>query len=439
MEFNFSLYKKHEFLGFWEDPEIPGKKVAGLLKYDPFEGVTLELEDSFKRQSNKFICGTASGTEITLVNCYAFKWNGSEFNFGLKYTPSHINASTILIGANVKNFSDFIVEQFYFKTDDIKQWSQISGFEGSLPYPGEKIKEINFNYRLLEPTLFFESDSEKIYLGTNLEVARNFPHSEDPNFKETHYFKIDSLNDFEECHKHTTNISRFLSFSTRSNINVEYISARANGNLVSVLEKRHPIILGFKSDSIELAKMFFCLPRYKDKISHLYSSWIKFTDSCTGFIDLYFYNPSKLLSDIFLRSAQSLEEIHRYNNNGSDNFGYKRRIESLFAEFDYVMSYTGDKEKFSKLVQDHRDFFSHWFEKKRHLILDDIKLEHLARDSNLLFELSILKNLGLNEDNIVHAIMYCQDYSLYLHWKGPDYIGHFPRKIQWKNDDIEGK
>ena len=158
MEFKFSLYKKHEFLGLWEDPETPGKKVVGLLKYDPIEGISLELEDSFKKQSNKFIRGIASGTEITIVNCFASTWNGSEFNFGLKYTPSHINASVVLIGASVRNFPDFSVEQFYFKTDDIKQWSQISGFEGALPYPREKIKEINFNYRLLEPTLFFESD-----------------------------------------------------------------------------------------------------------------------------------------------------------------------------------------------------------------------------------------------------------------------------------------
>ncbi|MUK47545.1 hypothetical protein GNP79_19565 [Aliivibrio fischeri] len=439
MEFKFSLYKKHEFLGLWEDPETPGKKVVGLLKYDPIEGISLELEDSFKRQSNKFIRGIASGTEITIVNCFASTWNGSEFNFGLKYAPSHINASVVLIGASVRNFPDFSVEQFYFKTDDIKQWSQISGFEGSLPYPGEKIKEINFNYRLLEPTLFFESDREKIYLGTNLEVARNFPHSEDPNFKETHYFRIDGLSDFEECNKHITTISRFLSFSTRNDINIEYISARANGNSVSILEKRQSIILGFKAKNMELAKMFFCLPRHKDKISQLYSSWINFTDSCTDFIDLYFYNPSNLLSDVFLRSAQSLEEIHRYNNKGSDKFGFKRRIESLFAEFDYVMNYTGEKEKFSQLIQDHRDYFSHWFEKKRHLILDGIKLECLARDANLLFELSILKNLDLNHNEIVHAVMHCQDYSLYLHWKGPEYLGHFPREIQWKNDDKEGE
>lgn len=404
-----------------------------MLKYDPVEGITLALEESFKRQSNKYICGVSSGTEITLVDCYASKWKGSEFNFGLKYAPSKMSVMQIFIGAKFQDFDDLDIKHCYLKTDDIKQWSQISGFENDIPLQGSKVEEINFKYRIVKPVKFYKNDLEDIDLYTCLSVPKCFPHSEDATLRETHYFKIKGINNYQICNKHIFNISRFLSLSTRQNINIEFVSMQVNDSMVSHLERRSPILLGFKAKAKakNINSMLLCLPVHKDNISNLYSAWLNFTDSCTGFINLYFYNPSKLLSDIFLRSAQSLEEIHRFNNKGSKQ-GFRKRIESLFSEFEYVMKYVGKKEKFAQLMLDHRDYFSHWFKKKQHLILDSEKLEYLAKDANLLLELCILKNLKLSEKTIIHTIMHCPDYSMYLCWDSSSKPTHFKRHIQWE-------
>jgi hypothetical protein len=429
--FEFSLYNKHEFLGLWEDPENPENKVAGLLKYDPDDGITLELESSFKRQANQFICGVAGGMDITLVNCYAFKWNGSEFTFGITYRPSKMSAMQVFIGAKFRDFEKLNIEHCYFKTDSIKQWSRLSGFE-ELPLQIDSTTEINFKYTLPKPVLFFKDEGKSIDILTHFHVPASFPTSDDLSLIEYNFFKVSNIRGYDECNKHILNVTRFLSFSMRNNINVEAIMLRSDERMIHVLERRRPITLGFKANSVNLRTMFFSLTRHKDEISNLYASWVIFTDSCTDFINLYFDNPSNLLSDIFSRSVQSLEEIHRLNSQ-DHKMGFQRRIEDLFSKFEEVMGKVGDKKAFSKLLLDHRDYFTHWFEKKQPLILEGEKLHLLAKDANLLFELCLLKNIGLSTTKIIHTIMHCQDYQMYLYWPNNSSSEHHKRPIQWLN------
>jgi hypothetical protein len=93
---------------------------------------------------------------------------------------------------------------------------------------------------------------------------------------------------------------------------------------------------------------------------------------------------------IFLSKAQALEEFHRRTKSGSDRWGFKNRISNLFERFSGVMNHTGDKDSFAQLILDHRDYFSHWFQKKQTKVFYDARLDYLTRDANLLLEMGVI-------------------------------------------------
>lgn len=431
MQYKYSLNEKHQFLGLWTDPEEPHKKVVGLLKYDPDEGITLELEESFKRQSNSYICGIASGTKITIINSFATEWNGSEFNYGLEYSPSLLIIEQIFIGYSFNDLDDLEIQSCLVKTSDVKIWSGISGFETIIPSMGTELSEIDLKYRLRDAIDIYKSPTDNISLHTKLTIPEDFPNSEEIGLTETQYFEFEGMENYNSYSKHIELICKFMSFSMRCNINVEYVQLEINDSYVSHIQKKEPINLAFNASEKKLLNMFYCYSRSKDSVSNYYGNWIKFYESCTDFIDLYFYNQSKLTSDLFLRTVQSLEEMHRHRNEGTNRCGFKRRISSLFEEFDFIMKRAGNKEIFSQLVLDHRAYYTHWFKKKRDKLLKKNEIDYLLRDANLLLELCILKVFGMSEQEITFAIMHCQDYQLYLHWESAPPLSTPPRPIKW--------
>ncbi len=433
MEYKYSLNEKHQFLGLWNDPEEPHKKVVGLLKYDPNEGITLELEESFKRQSNSYICGFASGTKITIVNSFATEWNGSIFNFGLQYSPSKLIIEQIFIGHSFNDINDLEIQNCLVKTDDVKVWSGISGFEKILPSMNQESSEIDLKYQFRDAIDIYKSHKKKISLNTQLTIPRDFPNTEEIGLTETQYFKFEGMDNYHSYTKHIDSICKFMSFSMRCNINIEYVQFKIHDSYVGHIQKRDPINLAFKASEKKLLNMFYCYRRSKDSISNYYENWTDFYENCTDFIDLYFYNQSMLISDLFLRTVQSLEEMHRHRNEGTNKCGFKRRISSLFKEFDFIMKRTGNKDTFSQLILDHRAYYTHWFKKKRDKLLEKKEREYLLRDANLLLELCILKVFGMSEQDITFAIKHCQDYQFYLHWESASPLPNRPRPIKWDN------
>ena len=111
---------------------------------------------------------------------------------------------------------------------------------------------------------------------------------------------------------------------------------------------------------------------------------------------LYFMKNKGMLHNVFLPKAQALEEYHRVSRPDADGWGFKSRILNLFEKYIDIMKYTGDKEVFSQLVLDHRDYFSHWLKKKENKVFKGINLDYLNRDVNLLLEMCLLTEMGFS-------------------------------------------
>lgn len=66
----------HEWKGFWWLPDNPGKRISGVLKFNPKNGLTLSLSfpsgDSFSCPSSRWevLYGEIDGLKLTLFDCF---------------------------------------------------------------------------------------------------------------------------------------------------------------------------------------------------------------------------------------------------------------------------------------------------------------------------------------------------------------------------------
>ena len=114
---------------FWL-PEMPERRVAGILTYDPAGNSTLALIGSLKEfaQINEFftpdiILGISlDGKPITLYRCFE---KSSRFSSGGPLvTDFHV--LTILIGAHFQSAQDIKFRRMYFEFSGLREWIGIN-------------------------------------------------------------------------------------------------------------------------------------------------------------------------------------------------------------------------------------------------------------------------------------------------------------------------
>lgn len=107
-----------EWTGHWWLPEAPEDTVPGVLRYDPVDGLRLELIGGFEdrimreipsgvavmqgRRTWPLIVGIADNKEITLVDC----WPGQSVSYGLGFGGPHkqtVRAMTGLVGTHLED------------------------------------------------------------------------------------------------------------------------------------------------------------------------------------------------------------------------------------------------------------------------------------------------------------------------------------------------
>ncbi len=101
------------------------------------------------------------------------------------------------------------------------------------------------------------------------------------------------------------------------------------------------------------------------------------------------------------------------------------------------MRLRGEKECFAQLVLDHRDYFTHWFDKKKNKVLKPALLLELARDTNLLLEMCLLMAAGFEKPEIFDMVKGCQYTRRIIEIGRPNTPNVYPpKRIQWSQSEL---
>ncbi|EKO4004777.1 hypothetical protein KW534_04085 [Vibrio fluvialis] len=430
----YNLNENYEFVGLWSTPTDPEQLIPGVLKYNAETGINLELEGSFSGEEFNIIHGHASGVNITVVDCFSTSWT---MNLGIEgmYAPSKIVGNKIIVGTVIESLDELILEHVVLETSDIKPWSKLSGFSKPLYDDINERRKFSLTYKLPDEKIFYSDEEVDIGLNCSLNFPSTFPLSEDLVFRESNSFKItNKVSKGGLFHSaHVDAIRKFISLATRTDVSCRSIKMKLKDHepYVFILANLIPINLDYKAKKLSDYDMFFTLTEVEERIQELYSKWFIFYCKSPESINLYFYKTKGWQHDIFLTKAQALEEAHRQINPGTNKWGYQSRVEALFNKFCNVMAHTGDAQAFSNIVKDHRDYYSHWFEKKRNKVSNGLILGYLSRDVNLLLEMMLLNVIGFDETEILKIVENCMAYRSYLEIGREHYPSSSERRHLW--------
>lgn len=407
----FSLNESHEFIGSWWLPNEPEIKIVGVLKYKAEVEIELNLEGSFNTSEYEAIHGTASGYSISLIN--SFSLSDNKFSNFLDYNPSKIISNIALIGAFYSKAQYEKIDSVDIELGDIKKWTTHSGF--TTRYEDSKYF---LEYKRPESIIFFDGTEVRIDLHSYAEGLHT-PLPERAFICEKSYFKITSKIDIDRFNYliYTDGLRKFLTLASRTNIDYENICFNDEEKLCSILFIYPKTSIQYPSKTLSTKYSFFTLLSLSN-VSYHFDCWIKSQERAPEAINLYFYDIDGMPYLKFLAIAQSLEEIYRDAyavTSYEKNLGYKNIIKQFYERFPVITNkFNTDSEKFSKTVGEHRDFFSHWFDKKKDSIYSGIEFDILRRDINILFEMCLLEQCGFSIENVQAMVDKCLHYVNYI-------------------------
>jgi hypothetical protein len=138
--------KPFEYNGEWWLPETPDHHVAGIVRFDPSSGCTLEivgnlrfLASLFDEQNIKTILGRTSEAIVTLYNCRVLS-----FSFGESNHQNYL-VGAIFVGIHATpdelKFYKLLVRYAQFE-----KWLAVSGIQPNIKFKenGQKAGTINF-------------------------------------------------------------------------------------------------------------------------------------------------------------------------------------------------------------------------------------------------------------------------------------------------------
>ena len=449
---HFEIGQPIEFVGVWWLPGYEDDKVVGELKYTE-EGLTLYLESYFSHLIGlgsddrilDTINGTASGCNITLLNCFVSSAVIPQLIEMAEYAPSTIVANYALIGVHIASEEYVLINHLVYQTTNIKPWTQITGFSQKVSFKEneeDKFKH-NITYKAPDKKELYTTDDVNISLGweTNLPNSIDIQSSMTIIERNQILMKNSQQRSGLFFFEYIDALRKFISLAIQNEVEPIYVK------LFVQMEEEIPCYFLYtpialdidykKSSSRPENQTLFKLAHVEDRIDELLHNWFSLYNRFPELLNLYFYPSKRMLDDVFFTKARALEAYFDNIRPSSPDCSFVEKIKILYDDYYDIMQYRGYKDAFADLVKLHRHYYAHFGLNKQSKVFYGINLDFLARDVTLLLEMCLLTAMGLSKNEVVTFVSNYVPYRDFLGIHQPKDENGLPKKrITWTPDKV---
>lgn len=421
-----------EYIGYWYLPNKKQYECYGKLTINDnridlevYGGLFEDINSSTNIKEVEVINGfTICGKSITLLSNIplGFKMNmpGTVIN---KY-----RSKFMIIGNEYSGIDECVFSSISCGYTNLSEWIGISGFNLE---PSKKHMSIEYSY---PENMIYELDDYTLKINYTFKNKYNL---DEINMKQYIDIVFEGLLDYDldSALEIIYDFSRFLTLCIGQKISPYNIKAKdKNGKEVEIKINGVEEILDKKVNNHEMLIPFKFI---KENFKECLTSWNDKKEKLSPVIDYVVDSHSKVfhIPLSFIKLVQATETFSRRMRNNCkidedehnskieyiiskiDNDEYKEwlidrlrysnepslamRLKEIFKEVDFIISLnSGERKKIVKKIVDTRNYYTHFDESKKDLIMTTDELFYISKYILFILKVLIMKELGLDEVSI---------------------------------------
>lgn len=418
-----------EYIGYWYLPNKKQDELYGKLTINDnridlevYGGLFENINDSINMKEIDIINGfTICGKSITLLSNISleFKMNmpGTAINkYGSKF---------MIIGNEYTSIDECILSSISSSYTNLSEWIGISGF--NLEHSKEHMC-IDYHY---PQGMIYELDDYTLKINYTLKNKYNL---DEINMKQHIDIVFEGLLDYDlnSALEIIYDFSHFLTLCIGQKISPYNIKAKdKNGKEVEIRINGVEEISDKKVNNREMLIPFKFI---KENFKECLTNWKNKKEKLSPIIDYVVDSHSKIfhIPLSFIKLVQATETFSRRMRNNCkidedehdkkieyiiskiDDEDYKKwlidrlkysnepslamRLKEIFKEVDFIISLnSGERKKIVKKIVDTRNYYTHFDESKKDLIMTTEELIYISKYILVILKVLIMKELGLDE------------------------------------------
>lgn len=408
------MNESKDFKGFWCLPDKPDILIPGIAKFDPTNGVTLELIGSLHEDANVFFHRSkskaeiihgidSSGNRISLVFC---KVINHQKVYKAKFSLIIYRAQYLLQGIHLKEVNESVFVKGHFNTDKLNRWFSRNNIKNSYTF--------NSDDEISGFSISFDSEKDSFVFSLQIDdfwqleiISKSWQQEKDfsgINIHEIYIVKISSTvpSSFQEVIEKSEKLLLFfeLAFTSR----IKFISfylfesgsslEKLGGNSIAIYYKQR---LGLREKS-PYDRPVFTLNQIESDFNEILTKWMAIDSKLEPILNYLvksFQNDNYFDPSNFMIIVNALEGFHRrFRNNRQVEL--KDRLELLFEEFEGVIAIRKIKRDSYRIARN-RHYYSHFYEKDFQHLYEIQELVDVTFELRKILYCCILKQIGFTD------------------------------------------
>lgn len=439
-----------EHKGAWWLPDQSDDITPGTVRFDPEEGISLDLIGTLGVNFHTGKVGTvlgrlAGGENVTLFNCFVKNHN---INYpGLR--TQIFRANLMVTGAHLSHIDDLSFSRVQLYLENLAGWAkQLSGFEIEIRSEANKA---TIRYELPEAIEANIAENLRLKLGVRASGPSRSRPQQEASITERTYFTVESPSEvgWNTWLGVVNRLRNFISLAVRNSVRpVEIIgkseAAMREMNGQKYYESIHVYYRLVGQNEVYKPvlphSMLFSLNEIEKEFEKILKNWFEKSSLLEPVFNQYFsdlHAPDPYMQGRFLNLVQALEAYHRRALSTTDlpadeheervasildsvpgehqdwlsgqlyysnELSLRRRLKELIDRYSFVLNDFIDKGRFSHDTVSTRNYLIHYDESIKDQAASGIEILALIKKLKTLLEISFLHELGFDESTIIELM-----------------------------------